>query len=198
MGNAITKLIENRYAAILTIAVIVLLAPVIALPQTDGKDIVDEHGWTIARVAAQPARLLDAPVLATTDIPVMGNGLQLASIDAPQVQAGTPTSTLLYWRVAEPQPSPIRGKVLALSERLFDDDAVILDRPASKSVRYAADSGPSVEMFFRQGDGTWLLTPYTGIEAVARFRCLGVELPLAEAYADVEFPPAPPDDAGAG
>jgi len=36
---------------------------------------------------------------------------------------------------AEPQPSPIRGKVLALSERLFDDDAVILDRTASKSVR---------------------------------------------------------------
>ena len=28
---------------------------------------------------------------------------------------------------AEPEPTPIRGKTLALSERLFDDDAVILD-----------------------------------------------------------------------
>ena len=45
-----------------------------------------------------------------------------------------------------PQPTPIKDKALALSERLFDDDAVILDRPASTSVRYAADRGPSVEM----------------------------------------------------
>jgi galactose mutarotase-like enzyme len=48
-------------------------------------------------------------------------------------------------RVA-PEPTPIVGKVLALSERLFDDDAVILDQLASTSVRYAADDGPSVEV----------------------------------------------------
>ena len=34
--------------------------------------------------------------------------------------------------LAEPQPSPIAGKRLALSERLFDEDAIILDRPASR------------------------------------------------------------------
>ena len=45
-----------------------------------------------------------------------------------------------------PEPTPIVGKVLALSERIFDDDAVILDQPASRSVRYAADDGPSVEV----------------------------------------------------
>jgi galactose mutarotase-like enzyme len=44
------------------------------------------------------------------------------------------------------ESTPIVGKVLALSERLFDDDAVILDQPASRSVRYAADYGPSVEV----------------------------------------------------
>ena len=44
------------------------------------------------------------------------------------------------------QPSTVTGRTLALSERLFDDDAVILDRPASRSVRYAADRGPSIEM----------------------------------------------------
>ncbi|TIQ35436.1 MAG: aldose 1-epimerase family protein [Mesorhizobium sp.] len=48
-----------------------------------------------------------------------------------------------------PQPTPIEGKVLALSERLFDDDAVILDRPTSTSVRYAADRGPTIEMSWR-------------------------------------------------
>ena len=49
---------------------------------------------------------------------------------------------------AKPEPSPIRGKILPLSERLFDDDAVILDRLASSSVRYAAERGPSIEMFW--------------------------------------------------
>ncbi|PBB37720.1 aldose 1-epimerase family protein [Mesorhizobium sp. WSM3868] len=48
--------------------------------------------------------------------------------------------------LATPQPTPVEGKTLALSERLFDDDAVILDRPASTSVRYAAGRGPAIEM----------------------------------------------------
>lgn len=46
----------------------------------------------------------------------------------------------------DPKPSPIRGRVLDLSKRLFDDDAVILDKLASTSVRYAADKGPAIEM----------------------------------------------------
>jgi galactose mutarotase-like enzyme len=44
------------------------------------------------------------------------------------------------------EPTPIIGNRLALSERLFDDDAVILDRLASTSVRYVADRGPSIEV----------------------------------------------------
>ena len=51
---------------------------------------------------------------------------------------------------ARPEPTPIRGKTLALSERLFDDDAVILDRPASTAVRYAADRGPSIEVSWQE------------------------------------------------
>jgi len=47
---------------------------------------------------------------------------------------------------AAPEPNPISGKSLALSERLFDEDAIILDRLASSSVRYAADRGPSLEI----------------------------------------------------
>src|SRR5262249_48752520 len=46
----------------------------------------------------------------------------------------------------EPRPSPIRGRTLDLSERLFDEDAVILDKLASTSVRYAADKGPALEV----------------------------------------------------
>lgn len=42
------------------------------------------------------------------------------------------------------EPSPIRGRRLPLSEGLFAADAVILDRPASRSVRYGAPGAPSV------------------------------------------------------
>ena len=47
---------------------------------------------------------------------------------------------------AAPEPTPITGNTLALSERLFDDDAVILERPASNAVRYATATGPSIEV----------------------------------------------------
>ncbi len=39
-------------------------------------------------------------------------------------------------------PSPIEGRTLALDEALFADDAVILDQPASASVRFEADGAP--------------------------------------------------------
>lgn len=48
--------------------------------------------------------------------------------------------------LAMPEPTPIEGKILLLSENLFAADAIILDRPASNSVRFAADRGPSIEM----------------------------------------------------
>ncbi|MER9297346.1 aldose 1-epimerase family protein [Mesorhizobium sp. M0621] len=56
-----------------------------------------------------------------------------------------------------PQPTPIEGRTLALSERLFDDDAVILDRLASTSVRYAAERGPAIEMSWQGAEeiGIW-------------------------------------------
>ncbi|VIO79954.1 hypothetical protein CI1B_82880 [Bradyrhizobium ivorense] len=44
------------------------------------------------------------------------------------------------------EPSLVEGRTLALSERLFDDDAVILDQVASPSVRFAATRGPAIEM----------------------------------------------------
>lgn len=44
------------------------------------------------------------------------------------------------------EASPVTGRTLALSERLFDDDAMILDQVASKSVRFAAGQGPATEL----------------------------------------------------
>jgi galactose mutarotase-like enzyme len=48
--------------------------------------------------------------------------------------------------LAEPKLSPIKGRELTLTEQLFDDDAIILDHPASKSVRFAADKGPVLDI----------------------------------------------------
>ena len=57
---------------------------------------------------------------------------------------------------AAPQPTPVKGMTLDLSERLFDDDAIILDQPASTGVRYAARRGPAIEM-------SWQGFPVLGI-----------------------------------
>jgi galactose mutarotase-like enzyme len=59
--------------------------------------------------------------------------------------------------LATPQKTPVQGKTLELSEGLFDEDAVILDRPSSTSVRYAAGRGPAVEMSWQgfQELGIW-------------------------------------------
>src|SRR5262249_48336102 len=47
---------------------------------------------------------------------------------------------------AKPETSPIRARRLPLAERLFEDDAVILDQLASSFVSYSADQGPSIQM----------------------------------------------------
>jgi len=81
--------------------------PAITRPTANGQDIMDEHGWAIARVAPQPALPLNAPDLALTDVPTIGTGLQLAGSEALQVQPKMPTATLLYWHVTAAQPADI-------------------------------------------------------------------------------------------
>jgi Uma2 family endonuclease len=46
---------------------------------------------------------------------------------------------------------------------------------------------PRIETFFRQADGTWLLTPVSGLASSSKLRSVEVELPLGEVYAGVEF-----------
>jgi Uma2 family endonuclease len=57
----------------------------------------------------------------------------------------------------------------------------------------------SVETFYRQADGMWVIGP-TLIEADRRlhFRSLSVDIALADIYAGVEFPPEPPAAEQAG
>lgn len=46
----------------------------------------------------------------------------------------------------ELHPSPIEGRDLALDEGLFAADALILDHPRSRALRYEVDGGPAVDL----------------------------------------------------
>ncbi|MBN8901094.1 MAG: aldose 1-epimerase family protein, partial [Rhodospirillales bacterium] len=45
-----------------------------------------------------------------------------------------------------PRPTPIQGHTLHLDPALFAADAVILDQPVSRSVRYGAPGTPTIEL----------------------------------------------------
>ena len=49
----------------------------------------------------------------------------------------------------------------------------------------------SAQTFFRQADGTWVLTPYSGKQEIVKIRSLGIDLSMAEIYAGVQFQPQP-------
>jgi Uma2 family endonuclease len=44
-----------------------------------------------------------------------------------------------------------------------------------------------VETFVRREAGAWLMTPFTGLESVAKLRGVEIELPLSEIYQGIEF-----------
>jgi Uma2 family endonuclease len=49
-----------------------------------------------------------------------------------------------------------------------------------------------VEVYRRSADGAWLYTAYVGQEAVIALSDIGIELPMADLYMNVEFPPDDP------
>lgn len=51
-----------------------------------------------------------------------------------------------------------------------------------------AQNEPRVEVFRRVEGSDWLLSTYSGLNAAAPVKCLELSLPLAELYANVEFP----------
>jgi Uma2 family endonuclease len=52
----------------------------------------------------------------------------------------------------------------------------------------------SVDVYRRQPSGLWSLQPYVGLAAIVPIESVGIELPLTEVYAGVEFPPDPEDE----
>jgi Uma2 family endonuclease len=54
-----------------------------------------------------------------------------------------------------------------------------------------SQTSPTVETFLRQGDGSWRMEVKTGLDQQVELRALGMTIPLAEIFANVEFPPEP-------
>jgi galactose mutarotase-like enzyme len=67
-----------------------------------------------------------------------------------------------------PIPTPVEGRTLRLHDGLFQDDALIFDRPLSRRLVYGAPRGPGIELGFAD-------FPYLGVwskPAAAPFICL--------------------------
>jgi len=58
-----------------------------------------------------------------------------------------------------------------------------------------SQDAPHVEIYERQASGKWLLHEANTLEAMLPIPELGIDLPLAEVYSGVEFPP-PPENTG--
>lgn len=67
--------------------------------------------------------------------------------------------------------------------------------PSFEEYVLVSQAMPVIETIARQPNGVWGIRVYEGMESVARIGTLGIDLPLAEAFAGVEFlPPADPLD----
>ena len=98
-------------------------------------------------------------------------------------------------------PSP-RGKVaISPSTEAYDrGDKFTQYREIESFEEYIliSQDRPNVESLLRQPDGAWSILNYTGLESTARIRSLGVEIPMTEIYAGVEWAAPATDTAGAG
>lgn len=78
-----------------------------------------------------------------------------------------------------PQPTPVRGRVLALSDALFTEDVLIFDQLHSRALSYGGATGPRVTVEFpgathlglwtRPGAGFLCIEPWRGVADPAGF-----------------------------
>jgi Uma2 family endonuclease len=90
----------------------------------------------------------------------------------------------------------------ALNVEVLSDSTEAYDRgtkfahyrriPSLREYVLISQSRPTVEVFSRQTDGTWLLTPVSGLDSAVRLPALDVEIRLGEIFLGVEFPEQPP------
>ena len=88
-------------------------------------------------------------------------------------------------------------EVLSDSTEAYDRGAKFRSYKGVASLReyvLVSQHAAIIETLLRQPDGTWSHDMADGMDATARLRSLGVDLPLSEVYRDVPLPPAAPSD----
>lgn len=83
-------------------------------------------------------------------------------------------------------------EVLSPSTELYDrGEKFALYREIPSLVEYVliSQSHRRIETYFRHEDGGWFFNVAEGLESAAKLLSLKIELPLAEVFAGVEFPP---------
>ena len=118
-----------------------------------------------------------------------------------QTQYGHPDITVIC---GEPEldPDDDRGEtvlnprlvveVLSPSTELYDRTKKfqqLMARELFQEYVLVSQFEPRVEVLYRHPDGVWRMPFATGVDQTVRLESVGVELPLAEVYAGVTFPP---------
>ena len=88
-------------------------------------------------------------------------------------------------------------EVLSPSTELYDRTTKfrrLMQRPSLQEYVLVAQDEPRVEALYRHPDGEWRMRCKVGLDQTVRLDSLGIELPLAEVFAGVTFPPVAPDD----
>ena len=60
--------------------------------------------------------------------------------------------------------------------------------PSLREYVLVSQSAPRIETYYRHDDGGWRFGPFEGLGEVAKLISLGIDLPLAEVFAGIEFP----------
>jgi Uma2 family endonuclease len=85
--------------------------------------------------------------------------------------------------------------VPAQTRRYTIDEYLTMERAATlEEYVLISQSSARVETFVRQPDRSWLYTAYDGLERIAKFRSIDVEVPLSEVYLNVALKTALPLD----
>lgn len=135
------------------------------------------------RLAGKPCRVIDANMrIATPQRMLYADGTILCG--APQFDPRDPTGQSLS------NPRAI-VEVLSPTTEKYDrttkfDHYLALASFEEYILIYPSE--PRVESFLRQPDRSLNYLYFSGLDAIARIRCVQIEIPLAEIYADVTFP----------
>lgn len=108
----------------------------------------------------------------------------------------------------EPQFDPLAPKTTTLLNprvlfEVLSEETEAYDRgrkfeayreiPSFEEYVLVSQDRPSIDVFRRTSSGLWQMQPYCGLDTSAQLLTVGIELPLADVYAGIAFPPEKPD-----